>query len=154
MTQSCSDTWLHHLPSGHLCSPVWVLKKPAFEVVLAKGWKGLNRDLSFLLEATKGLAQCNMVSLCVFLGGCVTGCMAAMVLALPQSGDRMVITWLQPNRCGRGHAGPLFSIALVASQWFLLGQCSTTQPQADCELTLERGWLTWLPPAVPALPRA
>lgn len=33
---------------------------PVFEVVLAKGWKELNRDLSFLLEATKGLAQCNL----------------------------------------------------------------------------------------------
>ena len=38
---------------------------PAFKMVPAKGWKERNRDLSFLLEATMGLAQCNLASLCV-----------------------------------------------------------------------------------------
>lgn len=38
---------------------------PAFEMVRAKGWKERNRNPSFLLEATMGLAQCNLASLCV-----------------------------------------------------------------------------------------
>lgn len=43
---------------------------PDFEVVLAKGWKELNRDLSFLREVTTGLAQCPLASLCVFRRVC------------------------------------------------------------------------------------
>lgn len=71
-------------PSGHSAHPLATMPTlwpplltslgfngalPAFEVVLAKGWKKQSRDLSFLLEATMGLVLSWF--LYVSLGGCV-----------------------------------------------------------------------------------